>query len=166
MDTVTSHLTAVLQLYVLRFHQVCIVVAVAVCVFAEEAEKKTEKRGVVGLGYGGYGHGLGYAASPLSQLSEVSYSTSHYGGYGQGYAAPALVAAPAVPKIGYAAPAVVAAPAVTKIGYAAPAISYGHGLGYAGYAAAPAYAASYAAPAISYGHGLGYGAYGGYGYHH
>ena len=145
MDTVTSHLTAVLQLYVLRFHQVCIVVAVAVCVFAEEAEKKTEKRGVVGLGYGGYGgygHGLGYAATPLSQLSEVSYSTSHYGGYGQGYAAPALVAAPAVSKIGYAAPAVVAAPAVTKLCYAAPALGYGHGLGYAGYAAAPAYAAT------------------------
>lgn len=141
-------------------------VAVAVGVFAEEADKKTEKRGVAGLGYGGYGHELGYAAAaPLSHVSQVSYSTAHYGGYGHGYAAPAVVAAPAVAKVGYAAPAVVAAPAVAKVGYAASALGYGHGLGYAGYAASPAYAATYAAPAISYGHGLGYGAYGGYGYH-
>ncbi|KAJ9600578.1 hypothetical protein L9F63_026284, partial [Diploptera punctata] len=94
----------------------CIVLALAACAFAEEAEKKTEKRGVVGLGYGGYGHGLGYGG--------YGHGLG-YGGYGHG--------------LGYAAaPAVAAAPVshVSQVGYAAPAIGYGHGLGYAGHAIA------------------------------
>jgi hypothetical protein len=85
------------------------VLALAVLACAEEkkedqqsavpAEKKQDKRGIYGLGYGA-APALSYAAPALS------------------YAAPALAHAPA---ISYAAPALAHAPAIS---YAAPAVRY------------------------------------------
>lgn len=136
------------------FPQATVILALAVTVYAEETK---EKRGLAGLGYGGYGyggglrygHGLDYAAvapAPVSHVSQVGYSTAH----GLGYAS--------APVLGYGhGLSYAAAPAISKVAtYAAPAISYGHGLGYAGYGGY-----GYAAPA----YGLGYGGYGGYAYH-
>ncbi|XP_014206794.1 glycine-rich protein-like [Copidosoma floridanum] len=55
---------------------VAIIAAVASPIFAEEAleAKKQDKRGVLGLGYGGYYNGLGYSGHGYSGLG--------YGGYG------------------------------------------------------------------------------------
>ncbi|CAG2057196.1 unnamed protein product [Timema podura] len=170
-----------LSLFAIRRQPTIVVLALFVCSFAAELEKKGEaeksvdKRGVLGLGYGygdyggyggygGYGHGLSYAAplavaaapiaiaAPVSTVSKVSYGTTHLGGYGYGLGGYGL-------GYGYASAPLYTAPAVTKVSYAAPALSYAspldHGFGYSG---------------LGY-HGLGYSAplslgYGSYGYHH
>ncbi|XP_011642318.2 shematrin-like protein 2 [Pogonomyrmex barbatus] len=111
--------------------------------------EKQDKRGVVGLGYGGYA-GLGNAVVG-----------SGYAGYGQGYIGGATYSA------GYG---IAAAPAATY-GYSAPIVSHGYGAPIApaivshGYSA-PLYSSSYR---VGYAGGLGYGGsslagYGGLGY--
>ena len=104
--------------------QVVFVLALVLVACAEEqkkeqnAEKKQDKRGVLGLGYGA-APALSYA-SPALATPAVSYATP-------AIAAPAFathaVAAPAIaaPALSYATPAIAHAPAIS---YAAPAISY------------------------------------------
>jgi hypothetical protein len=79
--------------------QAIIVLALAVCAYAEEKKEETvdtkEKRGVVGLGYGAAPALTTYAAAPAySGYAAPAYS---------GYAAPAYsaYAAPAIAKVKY-----------------------------------------------------------------
>lgn len=132
----------------------------AASAFAADEPKKNEKRGLLGLGYGGYEYAepISYGYSGLG----LGYGKLGYEGIGLGYggyaAAPiykTVAAAPIIKTVAAAAPA----PIIAKT-YSAPII------------AAPApIIKSYAAPAIvsaplSYsGYSLGgYGGYGGYGY--
>jgi hypothetical protein len=98
--------------------QAIFVVALAVLAHAEEkkeeqqanvsAEKKQDKRGILGLGYGAApalaAPALSYAAPALASAPAISY------------AAPALAApALAAPALSYAAPALAAAPAAVSL---------------------------------------------------
>jgi hypothetical protein len=117
-----AHTTLAVSHKLFYLLQAVFVLALAVVAYAEDkkeeqqaavsAEKKQDKRGILGLGYGA-APAVSYAAPAVS-----------YAAPAVSYAAPAL-AAPAIahgPAISYAAPAVgYAAPAV---GYAAPAVSY------------------------------------------
>lgn len=137
---------------------------------AKESAKKTEKRGLLGLGYGGYGYAgdLGYGGYGYDGLGYDQ-------GLGYSYGAPvvkSVVAAPIAAPITYKsyAPAVVAhapvvaAPVVKSYAYAAPIAPVYKAASY--YGGAPAYPYSaYSTPALSIGYGgySGYGGYGGYG---
>jgi hypothetical protein len=93
---------------------------------AAPAEKKQDKRGIFGLGYG---------AAPALAAPSLSYASHALASPSLSYASPALAA----PSLSYAAPAL-AAPSVLAH---SPAISYG----------APAFAApavSYAAPTLAH----------------
>ncbi|XP_021935431.1 glycine-rich protein-like [Zootermopsis nevadensis] len=110
-------------------------------VFAEESheQKKVDKRGLLGLGYG-YGHSLGYIPTVVSTPA-VSYSKVSLGhglGYGNG-----------LHGLGYG----------HGLGHGHYGLGYGHGLGYKTVHYAPTY--SY------YGglHGYGHGYYGHHGYY-
>nr|CAD7456662.1 unnamed protein product [Timema tahoe] len=166
--------------------QAVVVLALAVVAYAEEKkevkttpaveEKKTEKRGLLGLGYGA-APSIGYAAPAVGYASHgvgLTAPAVGYASHGIGLAGPAVsyashgvgLAAPAVGYashgIGYAAPAVgyashsigLTGPAVSyaspSIGYAAPSVSYAApAVSYASHSlAAPA--VSYAAPSLSY----------------
>jgi len=128
--------------------QAVFVLAVAVVAYAEEkkdeqvAEKKQEKRGVLGLGYGA-APALSYAAPALAAPA-ISYATPALAAPAVSYATSAIAHAP---TLSYAAPALaapaLAAPALAAPAFAAPSLA-------APALAAPAIAAhALAAPAIA-----------------
>nr|BAM19160.1 cuticular protein PpolCPH32 [Papilio polytes] len=132
---------------------VCLlVVAVAGAVYGAE-EKKNEKRGLLGLGYGGYGgHGLSYglAAAPvISHGVSLDYGIGHgigygLGGHGLGYGLGGHGLSYSVGGHG--------------LGYSLGGHGLGYGLGGHGLvAAAPVLSHSvYSAPLLGLGHGHGY----------
>jgi hypothetical protein len=108
--------------------------ALVLVVACAAEEKKTEKRGIFGLGYGygdlGYGYG-GYRGLPIGY--DHGYGLPLHGAYpyGHGYVAPAIHA-PIIPKVApidYAAP--LHAPLLPKayphFGYSAPYLGYDNG---------------------------------------
>lgn len=122
--------------------QAVVVLALVAMAIAEDPlpEKKTTKRGVLGLGYGGLGgYGLGYGYGN-------GYGHGYGHGYGYGHHVPVV------------STAVVAAPVVKTVAY--PGLGYGHGYGHGYYGGLGYGSLGYG----GYGHGLGHGlgGYGGY----
>ncbi|KPI91015.1 hypothetical protein RR46_14519 [Papilio xuthus] len=136
-DSASSVLLTPAQQYLLLQHEGYLLVA---AVYGAEEEKKNEKRGLLGLGYGGHsigygGYNLGYGGHSLG-----------YGGQGLGYG-------------GYSGH-VVSAPVVTRrvVSYSlGHGYSGGHG-GYSGYGGSSGYG-GYSGYGGSSG---GYGGHGGY----
>ncbi|KAJ8895117.1 hypothetical protein PR048_000442 [Dryococelus australis] len=141
--------------------QALIVLSLAACAVAVDTkeDKAVEKRGALGLGYGGYGgyglgHGLGSSGYSGLGYSGLGYSGLGYGGYG-GYG---LGHGLGYSGLGYSGLGY-AAPAISKVAYSAPAVSYAaplgyHGLGYSGLGYS---GLGYSGLGYS---GLGYGSYG------
>ncbi|XP_077279830.1 uncharacterized protein LOC143907153 isoform X1 [Temnothorax americanus] len=169
---ISSKNARLLQLHSHRAQQrlVLAIVGLAMPIYCEETqvEKKQEKRGVLGLGYGGYG-GLGNAliAGPAYGGYGQSYlggvAPAYSSGHGHGISAPAYGYSVPVASHGYAS-----AP-LYRIGYSG---GLGHGgaslggLGHGGVAAVggPAYGIGSGYGARGLGAGIGYGAGAGLGY--